>query len=160
MRLTDAQIKQLPFRGGKFNVAPDDERCKACGRCCVKYGVIPLLPIDFKLRNLEKEFRCLAEMHILGNSPFTDYPRIVIHQGEGCSILSDKGCRLRADVRPVACGHHMPRFDKRNRHICGFKLSNWYTDLTYKQRCWTTRQTNLLYKVLDETGQRLQYSLG
>jgi len=160
VRLTDEQVEHLPFKGGKFNVAPDDTRCKTCGKCCVKYSALPLLPVDFKMRSLEREFRCMADMHVLGNAAWEQRPIVVIHLGEGCPILGDKGCRLAADVRPVVCGHHMPKFDSRNRHRCGFELSNWYTDLIYRQRCWTTRQMNLLYKVLDETGQRLRYSMG
>lgn len=154
LTLTDKQVKQIPFRSGKFNVAPNNEQCRSCGDCCKRYHTVELYPVDFKLRNLEKELRIMTKMDILSYhvsfAPYSreKYPHCpVLLTMFNCPVLDENGCRLEADVRPVVCGHYRPVVGE----ACRMEWSDWFLNLPEDLRVWSGKNLKILKKVCNDT---------
>ena len=153
LALTDKQVKQIPFRDGKFNVAPNNEQCRSCGECCKRYHGIELYPVDFKLRNFEKELRTMMKMDILSyyvqSSPYPreDHPQYpVLVTIFNCPVLDKNGCRLKADVRPVVCGHYRPVVGE----ACRVGWSDWFLNLSEELRKWSIEDRGIMKIVYDD----------
>lgn len=138
--ITIEQTIQSPFRRDKFNVAPDDELCKTCGKCCThKFGYLTIIPLDFEDDYIEEGLRSLMQMDRLfiklinASHDGGYYIPIFLLLGK-CCFLGENGCILSADERPIACGHFGPkRFTKKGKPIkkirCDFISSDWLTQL-------------------------------
>lgn len=134
------EMKNLPFRGGKENIAPDHPKCIACGKCCTSFEGVPLLPEDFINEDLESELRVLMQMGLLYiQVRFSSYDVILHMPNRECPFLTDKGCALPADKRPAGCRYYAPATGEK-----GFKRSNarfgCISKLRYKSDIWTWRK--------------------
>ena len=130
-----------PFKKDKFNVDPDNELCRRCGRCCtVSFSYIPLLPFDFEEGGEEEGLKWLSEKGILmielanremGGGYYTPWMSL---PNRRCYFLSVDGCMLSPDERPIACTHYGPGLgngkNDKSGNNCGGRASKWLDDLS------------------------------
>jgi Fe-S-cluster containining protein len=129
----------VPFRKGKYNVAPDNEECKSCGKCCNTFGTMQLEPLDFEDDKVAEGLRWLVKhkllfLKLINDHEGTGFFEVMMLQLKNCYFLGEQGCLLDAGTRPLVCGHYGPiKFTKagkpRKNKKCGGLTSGWLTNL-------------------------------